>query len=139
MTLVPDASVVVKWFKPERSPEQTALALGIYDQIADCLVEACWAPPTFGEVLNALHRARLSPETIGAGIEELQALELIPWTLEPDLARRAAGLAGEYGLRTHDAQYVAIAEEVDGVWVTFDRKAHGKIADLGLSMVPGDA
>lgn len=139
MTVVPDASLVVKWFKQENPVESTIAAHALLEDIADCRVDACWAPPTFGEVLNALHRAGRSPEAIEADLSNLHQLELLPWTLEPEMARRAAELSRDYGIDTFDAQYVAVAEEVQGVWVTFDRKAHDKIADLGLSMVPGAA
>lgn len=137
MTYVLDASVVVKWFKEELPREHTEVALGIYDQIAAFQADACWAPPIHGEVLNILHRARFEPDVIGRSLTELQDLELIQWTLEPDLARRTAEISHKYGLSTYDAQYVAVAEEVQGVWVTFDRKAHDQVAELGLSMVPG--
>jgi len=38
------------------------------------------------------------------------------------------------GLIGYDAVYVARAEELDGVWLTFDAKAHNKIATENLSI-----
>jgi|SRR5579871_1068343 len=37
------------------------------------------------------------------------------------------------GLSGYDAAYVALAEIVSGSWVTYDEKAHAKIAHLSLS------
>ena len=37
------------------------------------------------------------------------------------------------GLSGYDAAYVTLAKEVKGIWLTFDGKAHKKIASLKLS------
>ena len=38
------------------------------------------------------------------------------------------------GLTGYDAVYVALAEELNGVWLTFDTKAHKKIVEEKLSI-----
>jgi predicted nucleic acid-binding protein len=49
----------------------------------------------------------------------------------------------EMGLTGYDAVYVALAEELDATWLTFDSKAHSRIAaehrsaDLFAGLPPG--
>ena len=38
------------------------------------------------------------------------------------------------GLTGYDAAYVAMAEELNGQWLTFDSKAHALIRDLNMSI-----
>ncbi len=38
------------------------------------------------------------------------------------------------GLTGYDATYLALAEELDAVWLTFDAKAHTLVADEGRSI-----
>ena len=38
------------------------------------------------------------------------------------------------GITGYDAVYIALAEELNGVWLTFDVKAHKKIAEEKLSI-----
>jgi len=38
------------------------------------------------------------------------------------------------GITGYDAVYIALAEELEGTWLTFDAKAHNKIASENLSI-----
>ena len=64
MTVIPDASLVVKWFKVEDPPEDQAAALRLLEDIDHCRVDACWAPSLLSELLGALSRADLTPEQV---------------------------------------------------------------------------
>jgi predicted nucleic acid-binding protein len=44
-----------------------------------------------------------------------------------------AGLFIKKGLTGYDAVYAALAMELEGTWLTFDRKAHNCIQDEGIS------
>jgi predicted nucleic acid-binding protein len=45
----------------------------------------------------------------------------------------ASELAFRFRISGHDATYLATAQIVGGVWLTFDRRAHERVASPGLS------
>ena len=49
-----------------------------------------------------------------------------------NLAYNAVGFT-KRGLTGYDATYAALAKEVNGIWLTFDKKAHNRIKDEGIS------
>lgn len=52
---------------------------------------------------------------------------------EPHVAELAAELAFRFRISGYDATYLASARIANGVWLTLDRKAHDRVASLGLS------
>lgn len=116
MNLVVDASVVVKWFVPERDHEQ---ALAIRDDYLDGDA-SLFAPALLPfEVINALrYSERYADETLVAASESLAGygIEMRPLSNSGAVAPTAE----ELDVSVYDASYVALAEAVDGRAYTAD-------------------
>ena len=110
MTIVADASLVLKWVLHE---EHTEDALALRDHWRDT-GELLVAPPIFrSEVTNVLYRrARRGEISQSDALEALDAvLSLVEIDEPPDLYKRAILLAGELKLgSTYDALYLSLAE-----------------------------
>ncbi len=129
MTLVLDASVVVKWLfdDPERETE-TEKATQIIARVARG--ELAVVQPVHWLVEVGAVLARESPATAVNDMAMLYALEL-PITSDPLILRRGIGLAIELRQHVFDTLYHAVALEVpDATLVTADnrylRAARGK-------------
>jgi len=130
MTVVLDASVLVKWLlaDPEREPDTlraAALMNAVGNGAIDVLQPAHWLIEV-GAVL-----ARLSPETAGDDLVMLRALE-IPTSDELDVLRRGCDLAIAIRHHLFDTLYHAVALEHDDAFlVTADEQYYRKARDLG--------
>jgi len=121
MTLVIDASVVVKWLlkDPEREAD-TEKATQLMRQVADGLVQAVQPAHWLLEVGAVL--SRISPATAEDDLTMLQALD-IPTEDNPIVLRRACRLAIDLRQHLFDTVYHAIALETpDTTLVTADDK-----------------
>jgi predicted nucleic acid-binding protein len=132
MMWVVDASVAVKWFLIEDHNDYA-------DQVLKRLVDnpELFAVPelfTF-EVFSVL--ARLHPNalhTYREGVLPLLQGGIFRYPMTGDLATKAYAYTRK-GLAGYDACYAALAEELDGQWLTFDEKAHRLIASENVSVL----
>jgi predicted nucleic acid-binding protein len=121
VTLVVDASVVLKWLlnDPEREPE-TEQATELMRRIAvgrETVVQPLHWLVEVGAVL-----ARISPKTTVEDLTLLQALEL-PTDDDPLILRRACRLAIDLQQHVFDTLYHAVALETPAaILVTADEK-----------------
>ncbi len=135
MTLVLDASVILKWLleDPAREPD-TDKAFAVIQSVIlgdlEILQPAHWL------IEVAAIAARLTPQTAIQDVEMLVAMQF-PTSDAPDVMRRATVLAIDTGTHMFDTLYHAVAlEHEDALLVTADeryrRKAtrYGKIASL---------
>jgi predicted nucleic acid-binding protein len=60
---------------------------------------------------------------------------LLRYPLTEGIAQRAAAFVGR-GLTGYDAFYVALAEELDALWLTFDSRAHSllQLDDISIDL-----
>lgn len=135
MTVVIDASVVVKWLlrDPERevaTEEATALMATVASGRLPILQPFHW----LAEIAAVL--SRLSPGTAADDVLHLQALGL-PATEDPAVLARACRLATKHHRHVFDTLYHAVAlESPDCVLITADKsyfraaRAAGRIALL---------
>ncbi len=135
MTVVIDASVVIKWLlqDPEReagTDKATQLMEMVIKGEQSVLQPIHW----LGEVSAVL--ARESPATAADDVVMLNALEL-PASDEPQVLRRGVELGIELKQHVFDTFYHAVAlENQDGVLITADRhylraaRTKGQIMDL---------
>lgn len=135
MTVVLDASVIIKWLlqDPEReagTDKATELMESITKGDLPVLQPTHWLVEV-GAVL-----ARESPATAGDDVMMLNALEL-PVTDDPQVLRRGVELGIELKQHLFDTFYHAVAlENEDSVLVTADQRylraaqAKGRIIDL---------
>ena len=130
MRYIPDASVALRWYLQEEYSETA-------DSVRRRIVEepALFAvPELFGcEVFSVLFRVHPRPwKTFQEGILPLLQSGVLRYPLTEAVAQRAVRFAG-LGLTGYDSMYAALAEELGACWLTFDARAHARIAPEGLS------
>ena len=125
MSWVLDASVAVRWFLEDESNENA-------ERVLDCLVQqpGRFAVPELFcfEIFSVLQR--LHPAPLKAFVEGVMPIlqgGLLRYPMTESLAGRADNFVRK-GLSGYDACYVALAEELEGVWLTFDKRAVSKLA-----------
>ena len=135
MTLVLDASVILKWLleDPAREPDTDGASAVIQSVVRgdlEILQPAHWL------IEVAAVAARLTPQTAIQDVGMLAAMQL-PTSDDPNVMRRATVLAIETDAHVFDTLYHAVAlEHKDALLVTADdryrRKAshYGRIASL---------
>jgi predicted nucleic acid-binding protein len=121
--VVVDASIVVKWFIPEHG-EAEALALLNSIRAGDAVAMA--PELLLAETANVLSkRVALRNEITVADASAIMAAVLeSPLQIESmaPLAETAFQIALESGCTVYDALYIALAEQVNGVFITADTK-----------------
>ena len=135
MTVVVDASVVIKWLLQDPQREAgTDKATRLMEQIAKGEQSALQPPHWLAEVGAVL--ARESPETAADDVVMLSALEIAE-TDDPVILRRGVELATELKQHVFDTFYHAVALETpDTMLVTADQRylraarVKGRIVDL---------
>jgi len=123
--IVPDASVVLKWFLPEADRDKAlALVAGhIKGQDVMAVPELL-----FYEVSNILTvKSRLSAEVIFAGMRYLYALGLRAFQLDREQSLQAIRLAHSHQLSVYDASYVALAITLRATFITADVRLARKL------------
>lgn len=128
-----DASVVIKWFKPEDEVSVTeAQALRREYEAGELSLTAPFIMPF--EVLNALGRRwRWPAEDLGAAASALDGL-VIDY-VQPDLLAVTAWV--DRGLSAYDAAYVAVAEQERAPLVTADQRLLTIAGDVAVGLGEG--
>ena len=121
MTLVVDASVVVKWLlndpERERETQLATLIMGAIAEGRERIVQPVHWLVEVGAVL-----ARLSPETAEQDLAMLEALEL-PVDEGPEITTRACRLAIELRQHLFDTLYHAVAlQQTEATLITADQR-----------------
>jgi len=130
VSYVLDASVAIRWLiRQEVHPHAEAVLERIVSEPENFAV-----PELFSfEVFSVLARVHPDPgHAFREVILPLLASGVLRYPMTPALAEGALPFTGR-GLSGNDACYAALALELDAVWLTFDRKAHGLLADDRLS------
>lgn len=125
MSVVPDASVVVKWFVPERHHEPARELRDDYLEGHHDLVAPALLP---FEVTNALRYSQFHDEerlTVAAESMVEYGLELRPFGRSGAVAE----IAVELDLPIYDASYLALAAAIDGPAYTADERLLAAVAD----------
>lgn len=119
-TLIPDASVAVKWVVEEPDSDR---ARYLRDLFVDEAVRFVVPSLLFYEVANAVRfTADLSDAERRDAVAKVHALEMEAADPDPDRMARAVQAATELDASVYDATYLVLAQEHDGVMVTADRK-----------------
>jgi predicted nucleic acid-binding protein len=125
-----DASVALRWYlAEERSERAEWVRLRIIEEPALFAV-----PELFGyEVFSVLSRAHPHPwQTFREGILALLRSGILRYPLTDAAAERGVRFV-TLGLTGYDAMYAALAEELGACWLTFDSRAHARVAAERLS------
>jgi predicted nucleic acid-binding protein len=126
-----DASVAMRWYIPGSGAERA-------DRILRLLLDH---PQRFAlpelflyEVLAVLHRHHAHAHEIYTDhVWRIAGSGVLRYPLTPGIVERIPYFIGK-GLTGYDAAYVALAQELNGIWLTFDSKAHERITGEGLSI-----
>ena len=80
------------------------------------------------ELTQVLVRTTREPAATLGHLEKIMHLGIPSFGVTPERCERALKLAVRAGLSGYDAHYVALAEELEGRWVTFDDKAARRVS-----------
>lgn len=132
MIWVIDASVALRWYLKDEAHEYA-------DRVLQRLLlkpEEFAVPELFGfELLSVLARMTdKSDEIFRRGVMPILNSGLLRYPMTEELASKAF-LYIQRGLTGYDAGYVALADLLNGRWLTFDAKAHAKISRLNRSVL----
>lgn len=129
-SFVLDASVALRWFFKGESDEQAQRVLDrLVHEPGRFAVPELFCFETFA-VLERLHPTPI--KAFAEGIIPLLQSGLLRFPMTESLAQRGDAFVRR-GLTGYDACYVALAEELNGVWLTFDSEAVLTLADPKLS------
>jgi predicted nucleic acid-binding protein len=126
-----DASVALRWVLADEAGEASDAVLervlSVPEQFA--------VPELFPyEVLAVLLRVHPQPDhAYSSVVVPILQNGLLRYPMTPGIAGRAFRFAA-LGLTGYDACYAALAEELRGTWLTFDGRAHRRLAAESLSV-----
>ncbi|HIQ13507.1 MAG TPA: PIN domain-containing protein [Thermoprotei archaeon] len=128
--IVPDASIVVKWFiQEEYYREADRLRLDYVNQVIDIAVPNI----IYYEVLNALRYSGIYGEDeINEIGEVLHAYQFLDIPLKGEYLRESVRTALKYGVTIYDASYIAIAHIMRAILYTADEKLISKVNNPSL-------
>lgn len=120
--IVVDTSVLIKWIKT-RDEELRSEALELLGVVQRQALEVTVPALLLYEIGNLLLlKTRLDSSGIVAAIEHVLRLPIAVTNPESAVLRRTARLGRELELTFYDASFLALAEELDCVFVTADRR-----------------
>jgi predicted nucleic acid-binding protein len=130
MIWIIDASVAIKWLLEDEShPNAETVLERVVDTPGHFAV-----PELFGfEILSVI--VRLHPAGINAFAKVIIPIlhsGIFRQPMTEDLALTAYPYI-KSGLTGYDACYAALAKELNGIWLTFDKKAHARIQKHNIS------
>jgi len=128
-TLAIDASVLVKWYAPEKE-ENLERAHELYKAVQGFEIRAITSDLLIFELSNALlkgkrHKVLEVQEALRAFFQT--SIELIP--TDSLLVDSAVEIAGRYQLTVYDAIYVALAKRFGCRLLTANPRCHSKVKD----------
>ncbi|MFQ5484499.1 MAG: type II toxin-antitoxin system VapC family toxin [Desulfobacterales bacterium] len=121
MIWVIDASIAIRWFiEEEAHPLAEEVLKGIIDDPERFAVPELFAFEVFS-VLCRLHSNGF--QTYKKGFMPILQLGIFRQPMTENLARLAYNFV-QLGLTGYDACYAALSKDLNGTWLTFDKKAH---------------
>ncbi len=131
MRYILDASVAVRWYIKETAHPTADLILKKLLKEPELFA----VPELFPyEMLSVLYRHHPDARKIfDKDINRILHSGILRYPMTENIYTRADRFI-QPGITGYDAVYIALAEELKGVWLTFDVKAHKKIASENLSI-----
>lgn len=131
MKYILDASVALRWYIKETKHPNA-------DKVLEMLIEK---PEKFAvpelfpyEILSVLYRVHpAAKQVFDEDINVILHSGILRYPMTEKIYLKADRFI-KAGLTGYDAVYVALAEELGGIWLTFDTKAHKKIVSENLSL-----
>jgi len=120
-----DASVGLKWFIPE---DYSELAIEILKSLEDPHVKL-YAPELFRIEFVNLVRKIINKELAKEILAEIEKVPIIYESITWDRLRNSLEYALERKITVYDALYIILAREVNGKFITADKKLYTAVAD----------
>jgi len=121
-----DASIAVKWFfKDEIEFEKANLVLNNLIEDPDTFM----VPELFYLELSAvlIRKANFDADFVNSSMESIYELGIPTVPAGQELLQKAIALACRFKISLYDSIYAALAESVNGKWLTADKKACHKL------------
>lgn len=130
MAHVVDTSMAIKWFVEEEGRETS---LKILEAIGKSPADFSVPELFYFELVHVFNNVVPNPnEGQTRLMRKILELGMNRFSMTSPFFARVQTFQ-KIGLSGYDAAYVTVAEMIRGKWLTFDRKAHRKIAHLHLS------
>lgn len=129
-TIVPDASVIVKWFTQEEKREQ---AIELREKHINGEIGIVVPDLILYEISNALrYNPNFNQNDINKAIQSLFDIEINIITPTLEILERTIEIAYSKEISIYDATYIALAEIINFGFITADKKLLRKTNDLGF-------
>jgi predicted nucleic acid-binding protein len=127
--IVPDTSVVIKWFRQGEILAAPALAIRDAYLTGQTTISA---PSLMAyELANVLrYKSDLTPEQVEEAVYSLFEMEFEWVSPSATLMSRTIHMARSYETTVYDAAFVALAEELSGICITADQKLASRLEHL---------
>lgn len=137
MHVVPDTSVVIKWYR--QGENLTGQALALRERYLDGQIELS-VPTLLGyELANVLrYKEHLATDQVEEAVQSLFDLGLEWVPISASTMRRAVVIARESGATVYDATFAAVAESLHAVFVTADERLVRRLAAWPFVLFLGD-
>jgi len=133
-TVVPDASVILKWVLDAEDEPGHAAASHLLERWQRRELSLAVPPLWLYEVGNVLCLKR--PADAAEALAALCDLGLGEVASSREVIQRTVALALKHGITFYDASYLAVAEDRKGVLVTADSKFYRRLpADLAVELL----
>ena len=135
--IVPDTSVVIKWFRQGEILAQEALALRA--AYLDSQLQVSVPSLLAYELTNVLrYKDDLTTDQVEEAIQSLFDMGLAPVPPTAAMMRRAAVIARAAGATVYDAAFAALAESLQATFVTADERLARRLAAWPFVLFLGD-
>ena len=128
--IVLDASVVVKWFTQEEGRDK---AIILRDKFVNREINILCPDLILYELSNALrYNPNFDVDDVKLAINSILEMDLNIIVPLSSTINRAIELSFEKDITLYDAFYIALAFDLDFVFITADKKLYNKAKDLGF-------
>lgn len=135
--IVPDTSVVIKWFR--QGEILAAPALAIRDAYLTGQTAISAPSLMVYELANVLrYKSALTTEQVQEAVYSLLGMGFEWASPSTTLMSRTVHLARTYDTTVYDAAFVALAEALDGIFITADEKLVSRLENLKFVLFLGE-
>jgi len=129
-TYVLDTCTIIKWFCNE---ESTDIALRFREELIDGNLEIVTPDLLLYELSNALrYNPNFDEKDVKDAIESILSSEIRLLVPTSQILRTTVEYAYKFDISCYDSYYVALAKELDVIFVTSDSKLYDRVKDLNF-------
>ena len=123
-----DSSVVIKWFSNE---DYTETALELRDKFVEGDIEIVVPDLQIYEIANALrYNKQIKKSGVENAVKSLIEIGIKIISPKSEVMKTAIDMAYDYDLTIYDSYFIALAKDLNFMFVTADEKLYKKIKNL---------